>query len=176
MKLTTSNQAPASLGAVGHRRGRAIGGRTTGSAAMSWGGWASAGPRRRGVAGRCQRAWSWNTRLDAATAAGCRHDGWLPPCRVGLRARARGRRRGCRSALVRSGKGHGAEHSAAARDAALRAAKPPRLRRERHQEGEGWRRGAGGGRMEKRGIRLVVSRPGARRAPAASGSTEDEWI
>jgi len=30
--------------------------------------------------------------------------------------------------------------------------------------------------MEKGGICLVVSRLGARRAPAASGSTENEWI
>ena len=30
--------------------------------------------------------------------------------------------------------------------------------------------------MEKGGIRLVVSRPGARRAPAASGSTEACWV
>ena len=65
---------------------------------------------------------------------------------------------------MRPGKGCGA---AAARDAALGAAKPPRPRREHHQEGED---GEGGV------IRLVVSRPGARRAPAASGSTEHEWI
>ena len=36
-----------------------------------------------------------------------------------------------------------------------------------HQEGE-----VGDGGV----IRLVVSRPGARRAPAASGSTEHKWI
>ena len=64
------------------------------------------------------------------------------------------------------GKGAALSTSAAARDAALGAAKPPRLRREHHQEGE-----VGEGEV----IRLVVSRPGARRAPAASGSTEHEW-
>ena len=54
----------------------AVGRRTGGSAAMSLGGWESAGPRRRGVARRCRRARGWGTRLDAATAAGCRRAVW----------------------------------------------------------------------------------------------------
>ena len=62
----------------------------------------------------------WDTRLDAATTAGCRRAAWG---RVSERFGA-------------SGKRCGAEHSTAARNVALGAAKPPRLRREHHQEGK----------------------------------------
>jgi len=89
----------------------------------------------------------WAQRLELSTpgaaegpkhAAGCRHGSWLPPYRVGRevssgRAWARG--------VVGAhwgiqGKGAALSTSAAARDTALRAAKPPRLRRGHHQKGK----------------------------------------
>ena len=101
--------------------------------------------------------------------------GWMPPRQlaavvprgsrgvVGERGRGVGEG-GIGAHRCVQGKGAALSTSAAARDAALGAVKPSRLRREHHQEGKD---GEGGG------IRLVVSRPGARRAPAASGSTEE---
>ena len=68
---------------------------------------------------------------------------------------------------MNAGKDAALGKSAVARDAALGAAKPPGLRREQHQEGKD---GEGGG------IRLVMSRPAARRTPAASGSTKAFWV
>jgi len=70
-------------------------------------------------------------------AAGCRHGSWLPSCRVrrGVssgRAWARGRRGAVSESTGASrGKGAALSTSAAARDGALGAAKPPGLRRSR---------------------------------------------
>ena len=130
--------------------------------------------RPRGQCTRRPRAGSRSRRRRArgsGHAAGCRHDSWLPSCREdrGLssgRALARGRRGGCRSTSVHPEKGCGAEHVCCSPRCRLGSGKTSEAAKGALSGGKGWRRG---------GICLVVSRPGARRAPAASGSTE-EWF
>ena len=130
----------------------------------SWlGGGGGGGGRgcRRGGRGRGGR----DTRLDAATAAGCRRAALV----AGYRQEGRGRGVGegrCRSASVRPGKGCGAEHICCSPQCRFGSSKTSEAAEGASSGGKGWRR---------RGIRLVVSRPGARCAPAALGSTE-EWF
>ena len=90
--------------------------------------------RRRKLVAVMHGRGGWYTRLDVATTASCRCAAWVAGCRRGRRGRGEGVGVGAHRCV--QGKSAAMSTSAAARDAALGAAKPPRLRREHHQEGK----------------------------------------
>jgi len=103
-------------------------------------------PRRR------RRRGDRDTRLDAATTAGCHRAAWVVGCRRGGRGRGVGEG-GCRKVSVRPGKGCCAEHICCSPRCRFGSGKiseaaeleleliQPHMRRENHQEGKDGERG-----------------------------------
>ena len=80
-----------------------------------------------------------DTRLDAATTAGCRRAAWVAGCRRGGHGRRVGEG-GCRSASVRPGKGCGAEHVCCSPRCRFGSGKTSGAAEGASSGGKGWKR------------------------------------